>query len=319
MAYIQLVFGLALLVVAGDGLVRGSVSLAKRLGVPTLLIGLTIVAFGTSAPELVVGVDAVLAGAPTLALGNIVGSNVANILLVLGLPAIIAPIACNAPKLGRNMTFMIGVSILFIAIAAWGPIGFAQGAFLTALLIGYLYFSATRAKSPIEISEAAHALEELDGLDKTPDSALKSGLFVVGGLIGLAVGADLLVDGAVTLARTLGVSEAVIGLTIVAIGTSLPELVTGVAAAMHKHGDVAVGNVIGSNLFNILGIGGISAMVGTIPVPENFLKLDLWIMLACAVILVPFYLFKRPIGRLSGIFMLVIYGGYMTYLGQFGA
>ncbi|GHF23213.1 sodium:calcium antiporter [Kordiimonas sediminis] len=311
MAYMQIVLGLVLLVFAGDFLVRGAVSLAQRLGVPTLIIGLTIIAFGTSAPELVVAIDAVLSDAPTLALGNVVGSNVANILLVIGLPAIIAPIACDAPRLGRNLFIMIGVTLIFIGLAYTGGFGTTQGLILLAILAAFLFSSLYRAKSH---PEAVDPLAELDGIEEHHDSMGLSLLMILGGLIGLVFGADQLVEGSVTVARALGVSEAVIGLTLVALGTSLPELVTAVVAAIRGHADVAVGSVIGSNLFNLLCIIGISSQFGFIDVPASFLEFDLWIMLLCSLILVPYYLRKRMIGRWSGMAMIIVYGSYMYYL-----
>lgn len=310
--------GLALLVGAGDILVRGSVIIATRLGISTLVVGLTVVAFGTSAPELVVGVDAVLGGAPTLALGNVVGSNTANILLVLGVPALIAPLACDAPRIGRNICFMIGVSFLVIGLGFSGSIGRIEGIGLTVLLVAFLFASVRQAqrarKEHPEKDAADHTLED-HGVDPAHLPSMQRGsLFLFAGLIGIVVGADFLVDGAVTVARSLGVSEAIIGLTLVALGTSLPELVTSVASAMKGESDVAVGNVIGSNVFNLLGILGVSSVVGSIPVPDSFLETDFWVMLGSALILLPFFLLKRPIGRLAGTVMLGLYVAYMLVL-----
>ncbi|TNE62730.1 MAG: calcium/sodium antiporter [Alphaproteobacteria bacterium] len=311
MAYVQVVAGLILLVFAGDFLVRGAVSIAQRAGVPTLVIGLTIVAFGTSAPELVVGVDAVLSHAPTLALGNVVGSNIANVLLVVGLPALIAPLHCGAPRLGRNIAIMLAATIVFILMCFRGVLDWPTALILLTGLVGFLLYSALRAKCN---GDAVDPLEELDGLQERPDSYKFAAVLVVAGLAGLAVGADLLVTGSVEIARAFGVSEAVIGLTLVAIGTSLPELVTGLVAAVRGHCDVAVGNVVGSNIFNILCIMGVSSMVGPIPVPESFLRVDVWVMLASALLLVPFCSMRTHVGRFMGVVFLGLYVAYLVYL-----
>jgi len=314
MAYIQVVAGLVLLVVAGDYLVRGSVSLARRAGVSKLIIGLTIVAFGTSAPELVVGVDAVLNDAPTLALGNVVGSNIANVLLVVGLPAMIAPMVCSAPRLGRNLIFMLLSTVIFMAMAFNGPFGWTQGLILLAFLALFIGYSIARRKAcPIE---AARELEEMEELQHKPDSYRIATVMVVGGLAGLIFGADMLVEGAVDVARHFGVSEAVIGLTLVALGTSLPELITALVAAVRGHCDVAVGNVIGSNIFNLLSIIGVASMIGPIPVPDSFLQVDLWVMLGSSLLLVPFTRARSHVGKKAGAVMVLLYVAYIVYLAQ---
>jgi len=310
MSYIQVVAGLVLLVFAGDFLVRGAVSMAQRAGISKLVIGLTIVAFGTSAPELVVGIDAVLKGAPTLALGNVVGSNIANILLVLGIPALIAPVACTAHRLGRNLMLMIAASVLFIGLAYSGEFAWRQGIVLLIFLSLFLIYSGMRAKT------MPCGMEDSCGLEETPDTYGLSALFILGGLLGLAIGADLLVIGSVDIARSFGVPEAVIGLTLVALGTSLPELATGLVAAVRGHCDVAVGNVIGSNLFNILGIMGITSLVGTVPVPPSFLQVDMWVMLGSSMLLIPYCQLRAKVGKISGVILIGLYGAYMFYVSQ---
>jgi len=311
MAYIQVVAGLVLLVFAGDFLVRGAVSLAQRAGISKLIIGLTVVAFGTSAPELVVGIDAVLKDAPTLALGNVVGSNIANVLLVVGLPAMVAPMACDAPRLGRNLMIMLVATALFIGLAHTGSFGWQEGAILMAFLTLFLIYSGMRAKTmPCDLEP----IEDVEGFQDNPDSYGLAIALVVGGLIGLGIGADLLVVGSVKIATSFGVSEAVIGLTLVALGTSLPELVTALVAAVRGHCDVAVGNVIGSNLFNLLGIMGITSMVGTVPVPDSFLQVDLWVMLGATMLLIPFCRLRSKVGKLSGVMMVSMYIAYIVYL-----
>ena len=311
MAYLEVVAGIVLLVVAGDFLVRGAVSLAHKAGVSALVIGLTIVSIGTSAPELVVGIDAVLEGSPTLALGNIVGSNIANSLLVVGLPAMVAPMACNAPRLGRNIMLMIGATLVFMWFAFDGTITFGNGLALVGLLVLFLIYSGKRAKKcPSELE----GIDEITEVAERPIPYRKSWAMVIGGLIGLTYGADLLVNGSIHLARTYGVSEALIGLTLVALGTSLPELVTAMVAAIRGHCDVAVGNVIGSNMFNILGIMGVSSMVGTIPVPESFLQVDIWVMLGSSLLIIPFTKYRAQLGKAAGLIMVALYVGYMIHL-----
>jgi cation:H+ antiporter len=298
--------GLAVLVFAGDALVKGAVNLSLRLGTPALVVGLTVVAFGTSAPELLVSVQAVLKGAPELALGNVVGSNIANILLVMGLPALFAAVMVGREVL-RDYLIMLAASVLFIALAFGGTFGPVQGLILLgamALALTELWWR-TRSRK-IDTTDLEGADPALPGWR----IAVLLGL----GLIGLPLGADLLVDGAVGVARDLGVSEAVIGLTIVAVGTSLPELATTLAAALKREGGVALGNVLGSNLFNLLSIIGIASLVGPIPVPEGMLAKDLWVMLGASVLLVFWVLTGRSIGRLGGAAFLALYAAYLATL-----
>lgn len=298
MAYIQVIGGLVLLVFAADFMVRGSVSLAQRMGIHTLIIGLTVVAFGTSAPELVVGVDAVITGVPTLALGNVVGSNIANIWLVVGFPAVVAPFLCNTPRFTHNMMIMLFSTAVFTGFAFFGAFTYWMGLILLTMLAGFIYFTSRRASDEDTLKQV---LCDIEGMPEEPDSYTVSWALIAGGLVGLVTGAHILVQGSVVIARDMGVSEAVIGLTLVALGTSIPELVTAVVAAARNHCDVAVGNVIGSNIFNLLGIIGVSTQFGDIPVPEAFLKFDLWIMVLASLTLLPYAMFGRRIGRWSGI------------------
>jgi cation:H+ antiporter len=297
--------GLVVLVFAGDALVKGAVNLSLRLGIPALIVGLTIVAFGTSAPELVVSVQAVLQGAPALALGNVVGSNVANILLVLGVPALISALVVGR-DLGRDYAIMMGATFLFIALAFTGTFGTWQALVLLAaltLMLGELYVRARAGRTVVEVDGAEPGVP-----------GWRIALWLVAGVIGLPLGAHFLVDGAVSIATVLGVSEAVIGLTLVAVGTSLPELATTVAAALRREAGVAMGNVIGSNVFNLLGIIGVAGLVGPIPVPPEMLRLDIWVMLASSALLGLFILTRRPIGRLAGAVLLSLYAGYLIVL-----
>lgn len=302
--------GLVLLLLAGDVLVRGAVALSLRVGIPALIVSLTIVAFGTSAPELLIAVQAVLENAPGIAFGNVVGSNIANILLVLGVPAIIAPILTKECETGRTFWMMIGGTVLFTALCFFGPLRWWHGVVMLAVLFYVLmdaYLAARRAKAGRE--DADLDLEELEDAD--PDMPKwKIAAFIVLGLIGLPSGANLLIDGARGIALELGVSEAVIGLTLVAIGTSLPELATTVMATLRKQADVVLGNVIGSNLFNLLAIMGIASMFGSLPVPAGFLEVDLWVMLASSLLILPFVLHWTNITRIWGFGFVALYALY---------
>ncbi|MGY6409803.1 MAG: calcium/sodium antiporter [Alkalilacustris sp.] len=303
--------GLAVLLLAGDLLVRGAVNLSLRLGVPAAIVGVTVVAFGTSAPELLVSVKAVLSGVPDLALGNVVGSNIANVLLVLGIPALIAAVPVLRAEVARDYTIMMVASIGFVALAVLGPIGWPQALLLLgglALMLGDAVRRGWGQRVPLEAVEGADP-----GLGRG-----RIALFVGLGLIGLPVGASLLVDGAVGIARSLGVTEAVIGLTLVAVGTSLPELATTVIAALRRQAGVAMGNVLGSNIFNLLGIIGVAGLVGTIPVAPELLTRDLWVMLAASALLGWFVMTGRSIGRAWGLALVIGYGAYLTVLALHG-
>jgi len=305
--------GLILLVFGGDILVRGSVALALRLRISPLMIGLTVVAFGTSAPELVVSLDAaVINNTPMLALGNVVGSNIANVLLVLGVPALLCTISCSATAMTRDTMVMIVGTILFIGLCFLGTLTFWSGIILFTFLLGSLIQSArTARKNSKMISEE---LEELDTETLSKQSLRVSLSLIFGGLLGLCLGAHFLVEGAIEVARSFGVSEATIGLTMVAIGTSLPELATAVAAAVRKHCDVAIGNVIGSNLFNLLGIMGVTAIFTDVPVPQSFLTVNLWVMLGTTLMMVPIGMFRAPINRPTGLIFLSAYGAYLAWV-----
>ena len=302
--FFLLACGLGLLVFAGDALVRGAVALSLRLGVSALVVSLTVVAFGTSAPELLVSVKATLEGAPGLVFGNVVGSNIANILLVLGAPALIAAIHLGQPDTPRNLVMMLAATLLFIAVCSMGGLTFWVGVAFLVLLVAIIYDAYRQAiaskQTDVELEE------DTDGM-----SNLAIGLSILGGVIGLPIGAHLLIDGARAIALDFGVSEAVIGLTLVAIGTSLPELATTVMAAFRKQADIAVGNAIGSNLFNILAVSGAAALFGDLPTPDGFLELDLWIMLGASLILAPFIIFKIDIGKTVGVVFLAAYAGYI--------
>lgn len=303
------IVGLVLLLLAGDSLVKGAVNMSLRLGVPALIVSLTIVAFGTSAPELLISVHAIWDGVPDLALGNVVGSNTANVLLVLGIPAIMAVMHTSGCDTRNSYLQMLGATLLFIGLAYRGVFDWIAGLILLTALAAMLVWAAMSANNHRKAGEAD--TEELEGAD--PDLPWgKIILFLVLGLIGLPLGASLLVEGASNIAREYGVSDAVIGLTLVAIGTSLPELATTVAAALRRQADVALGNVIGSNMFNLLGIIGVASLVGPIPVGEIFFARDFWIMLGASLILIPFVFFKLDLTRIWGVILTALYFVYMV-------
>jgi len=313
---VMVLAGLAVLVFAGDALVKGAVNLSLRLGVPALIVGLTIVAFGTSAPELLVSIQAVLDHAPALALGNVVGSNTANILLVLGVPALITAVPVSR-DLKHDFYVMMAATAAFIALAYTGRFAWPQGVVLLIGLGMMLWNSYARARTH-RLTERLLTSDEALELEGAEEgiSGLKIAFYLLGGIVGLPLGAHLLVEGAVSIATVLGVSEAVIGLTLVAVGTSLPELATTVAAALRKEAGVAMGNVIGSNIFNLLGIIGVASLVGPLPVPPSMLQFDLWVMAATSGIIGLFILMRRDIGRLAGLALIGLYVLYVIHLFQ---
>lgn len=308
--FLFVVAGLAILVFAGDALVKGAVNLSLRMGIPAVIVGLTVVAFGTSAPELLVSIKAALDGVPALALGNVIGSNTANILLVLGVPALISTVPV-ARSLTRDYAVMIAASLLFIALAFATPMVWWHGLILLAGLGAMLWDNYARMSAHRDAQSACD--EELEGVEEGI-SGLRIALYLLAGIIGLPAGANLLVTGASNIAMAFGVSEAVIGLTLVAVGTSLPELATTVAAALRREAGVAMGNVIGSNVFNLLGIIGITALIRPLPVPPELLNLDLWVMLGSSLLLGIFVLSGRAINRFAGIAFLGLYAAYMIVL-----
>lgn len=307
--YLILLLGLAGLVVAGDALVRGAVGLAERFGIPPLIIGLTIVALGTSAPELMISLQAAFEDAADIAVGNVVGSNIANVLLVLGIPALIAATPCDQIGLKRSTFFMLGASLLFAAFAFTGTLVFWHGLVFLALLAVFLVGSYMSAKGggPTDI-------ETIDGVEGVPHSLWAAIAFFVVGIIGLPFAADATVDSASSIARSLGVPEVIIGLTIIAIGTSLPELVTTVVAAIKGQADVGVGNVIGSNVFNILFILGATSTITALPIAEQILRFDIWIMLGASALLLPYVIGKLTIGKKTGLAFLALYAIYLGVL-----
>ena len=321
MPYLELAAGIALLLFCGDLLVRGAVALAVKLGIPTLVIGLTIVAFGTSAPELVVSLRAALSGVPGIAIGNVVGSNIANILLVLGLPALICATNCDQPLVMRNTAYVIGASVLFITLCLLGPLSFLHGAILFAAMIAFLIESGRRAaqSSDDALAAGSETIEVIDGVSGLPARPYYVSLFMLIGLVGLPIGATLTVGAGTEIARGFGVSDATIGLTLVAIGTSLPELATTLTAAIRGYTTLALGNVLGSNLFNILAIMGLTSMMTPLPVPDVVLQVDVWVMLAAALAITPFVFNKSSITRTTGLVFVTSYVFYiyMVFASEF--
>ncbi|OAN77925.1 sodium:proton exchanger [Sulfitobacter sp. EhC04] len=310
MPWLLSLLGLVILLLAGDALVKGAVNLSLRLGVPALIVSLTIVAFGTSAPELLISIKAVIDNAPGIALGNVVGSNTANILLVLGIPALLATMHTSECSTRKTYNFMIAASVLFIALAFRGVFDWIAG---LVLLGGLAYVLADQFGEARNHRNACRgdSAEEPEGAD--PDMpGWQIAVFLVLGLIGLPLGASLLVDNATIIATAYGVSDTVIGLTLVAVGTSLPELATTVMAALRRQADVALGNVIGSNMFNLLAIIGIASLVGPIEVDPAFLQFDLWVMLGASLLLIPFVYLGRDITRIWGIALSALYALYLV-------
>ncbi|MBC8417973.1 MAG: calcium/sodium antiporter [Desulfobacterales bacterium] len=308
--FLSLLAGLFGLYVGAEGLVRGSASLASQLGLSRLVIGLTVVAFGTSTPELVVSIKAAHDGLFAISLGNIVGSNICNIALILGLSALIKPIRIHAQVVRLQIPIMILISLILMLLLLNGRLSRLEGAGLFLGIVFYTGYSLHLARKENRRSNAKESGESVKG----PRASLwVSALFVAGGLGLLMAGAKFFLTGAVSLARILGVSEAFIGLTIVAIGTSLPELATSIMAVVKKEGDIAVGNVVGSNIFNILCILGVSSLVQPIQMAGISLT-DLGVMTATAILVLPMARSGFLLARWEGAILLAVYGAYIYYL-----
>ena len=303
--------GLVLLVLSGDFLVKGAVALSLKLGIPALIVSVTIVGFGTSAPEMLIAIQSALEGAPGIALGNVVGSNTANVLLVLGVPALLYPLDTGQTDTRRIYLMMMGISVIFVALAFLGPLYIWHGLVLLALLVVMLadnFFAAIRAQ------KTCHATP-IDNHDAEPSMPTgRMAIFIIAGIIGLPIGAQLMIDGAVVIAERFGLSQEIIGLTLVAIGTSLPELATTVMAAIRRQADVALGNVIGSNMFNLLAIMGITSFFGPLPIAPEFLSFDLWVMLASSALIGLFVFTRLSITRIWGVAFLGLYVVYIVLL-----
>ncbi|QKE62131.1 calcium/sodium antiporter [Aquipseudomonas campi] len=317
MTFVYLLAGLVLLVAGAEVLVRGAAKLAAQFGIPPLIIGLTVVAFGTSAPETAVSVQAALNGSGDLAIGNVVGSNIANVLLILGVTALIAPLLVSRQLIRLDVPIMIGASLVTYALAYDGSLSRLDGALLFAGILaytGFLIISSRREKK----AEGGDEFEDEYGLHEPAKPyawVINLGL-IIAGLVLLVSGSNFLVEGAVQMARALGMSELVIGLTVVAIGTSLPELATSVMAAIKGERDIAVGNIVGSNIFNLLCVLGLASLVSpsAIPVAANALAFDFPVMIAVAVACLPIFFNGYSINRWEGVLFVVYYAIYTTYL-----
>jgi cation:H+ antiporter len=310
-----LVGGLVTLVVGAEAMVRGASRLAAALGISPLVIGLTVVAFGTSSPELAVSIQAAFRGSADVAVGNVVGSNIFNILLILGISAIIIPLIVHSQLLKLDVPLMVGVSVLFFILSLDGSIDRLDGLLLFGGLLAYIWWSITQSrKESAEVQEEfAH---EYGVAPKSRTSLIKNILFVAAGLGMLVVGSEWLVRGAVTLARLFNVSDLIIGLTIIALGTSLPEVATSVVAAIKKERDIAVGNVVGSNLFNIMAVIGLSGIIAPagVQISQTALRFDIPVMIAVALLTLPVFFTGYRIARWEGGLLLLYLAVYLSYL-----
>lgn len=308
--YLQLIGGLVILLIAAEAMVRGAVILADKMGVSPMVIGMTVVAFGTSAPELVVSLQASFQGSPGLAIGNIVGSNIANVWLILGAACLVMPILKKPNAMPRDIILLAGGTVIFAVMCLFGEVNRISGIVLLVIFAGFIFASYFRGQDDPDVLEE-HA-EELAELEKgIPKNVPVAFALTIGGIIGLALGADLLVDGGSAIARSYGVSEEVIGLTLLAFGTSLPELAASVVAAYRGHPDVAIGNVIGSNVFNMMLVGGLVAVVTGLQVPDQVVNFDIWVMLIATAMLMPILLGWVKINRGVAAIFFVLYVGYI--------
>ena len=308
-----ILFGFVLLLAGGELLVRGASGLAVQLGVSPLVIGIVIVGFGTSAPELVTSVQAALSGAPGLAIGNIIGSNIANILLILGTGALIYPIACSRDVIKRDGSLVVGTAFMLGIAALAGGLTRIAGMVFVAALVVYMWLLLVRERRA-NLQAATLANEMLPEFDaKCPKLWSSIGL-TVAGMLGVILGGKMLVEGAVALAGAWGISQEIIGLTVVAVGTSLPELATSVIAALKRNSEIALGNVLGSNVYNILGIGGVTATISPLSISPQLLTLDIPLMIGLSVLMIAVAAIWNGISRWTGAMFLGGYGSYVFAL-----
>ncbi len=305
---IKLAGGIVYLILGGDLLVRGAISLARRSHISPGVIGLTIIALGTSAPEFIVSILAAVSGHGGIAIGNIVGSNIANVLLVLGLAAIIYPMTADSTSAGVHAAFMLGVSGVFVGMSMLGPLGKIDGSVMLLILAASLLVTLRSRFSILNVEEDDPEDDRVLGLPNTPGFMW---MFVILGCVVMPVGADLTVRSASTIALDLGVGETVIGASIVAFGTSLPELIATLIATFHRQVGMAIGNLIGSNVLNILAIMGLTSVITDVPVPSSMLTFDLWFMLWCVALLWFLIVRRIAIGRFLGTLFLGVYAGYI--------
>ena len=307
----SLLIGLSLLTIGGEALIRGALAAGRRLGLSPMVAGLVIVGFGTSAPELVVSIDAALRQQPDIAVGNVIGSNIGNILLILGCCALIAPLSISKRALAHDATMMIGATVAFILLARGAGLSRLDGTLLLGLLAAYLAWTYWKELKGNAAAAGAMHRAEADEFQTVPTTLWLTLASLAGGLAALILGSRLTLHGALGLGELLAVPDAVIGLTVVAVGTSLPEFAVSVLATVRGHHEVAIGNILGSNIFNILGILGVSALMQPLPVSGRMLWVDQWVMLGAAVLLVVLLLSGRRLNRYEGGFLL---GCYLTYL-----
>lgn len=300
--------GLLVLILGGDFLIKGASSFALKMKLSPLVVGLTIVAFGTSAPELLISIKAAMDGSPDLAMGNVIGSNICNLALVLGLTALISPILVRRNSIWIDWPMTMGSSLLLYLLVREGFINSYEGLIFIGILILYLIFVIRRSRHDIKVSKE---LEQDFNLPKSSSSYFRDFTYIILGSAGLYLGAELFVGGAQDFARYLGIEERIIGITVVALGTSLPELVTACVASFKKETDLALGNLMGSNLFNILSILGITSIIKEIKVNDIIINTDIIWMLGITLIILPMMLSKRQIGRIEGVILLLIYIYYM--------
>ena len=312
MDILLLLLGVAVLLAGGELLVRGAVGLALKFKISAAVVGLTVVALGTSAPELVVSAGAALKGNPAIALGNVIGSNIVNITLILGVTTIIFPIAVSKTTRRIDLPMMLFASGLLYVVCADNSVTWIEGLGMVLILVTFIIYSIYKSRKSHEINTAELEAEDLKKNKERPLYLLI--LFVVVGCIGLVYGANWFLQGAESIARSLGVSDRIIAITLVAFGTSVPELAASIVAALRKQNDISLGNVIGSNLFNILGILGITALIKKLPVLPEVLSSDLWWMIGTAIILVPIIYIGKKIGRLGGSVLLAAYGVFVYFL-----
>ncbi len=305
-----LLLGLAVLIVGGELLVRGAVGLSSAMKISPLVIGMTVVSFGTSAPELLVSIQSAMGGNPGIAIGNVIGSNIANLALVLGVTVIIFPIVAEKQTKMLDYPIMMFASVLFYIFALNLNLEFVEGLVFVVILLSFTYYLIRKSRKSTKKEIAAKLESEAEAEEKESSTGM-SFLFLLGGMFGLYFGSGWFVGGATEIARSFNLSDSVIGVTVVALGTSAPELVASIMAALKKQSDISVGNLIGSNIFNIFAVLGITAMVKPIAVEQEVMSFDMWWMLGISLLLVPVLYLGSKIGKLKGVILLI---SYVTYI-----
>lgn len=308
--YFWLILGLVTLVFAGDFLVRGAVGIAKKFQISTLVIGMTVISFGTSAPELLVCIDAAMGGHPEIAIGNVVGSNIANIALVLGISVLILPIVVDRNSKRIDWPMMMFATLLFLLFSLDGEIQRYEGIILFTILAIFTYLLIRNSRKATKKSNEENVAEDAE-ISQVKDKTPLSIFFLAVGLVGLYFGAEWLVYGATEIAMSFGMEERVIGVTVVAFGTSVPELITSAVAAYKGETDISIGNLIGSNIFNIMAVVGLTSIVTPIAVSQKSIQVDYWWMIGIALALFPMLIFGKKVGRFKG---LLLISSYITYI-----